>query len=223
MMAHAKKPLPDDAPHLLVVDDDARIRDLLSRYLSDHGFRVTTAGNAAEARAKRGGLAFDLLVLDIMMPGENGLDLARSIRADSQVPILMLTARAETNDRISGLETGVDDYLTKPFDPRELLLRINGILRRAATPQPLAIETVRFGDFTFHIESGELLRDDKPVRRDGRAPTAGGARRRRRRARRRRADQPAAPQDRGKPHRSALSAHGARRRLPARRVAMMRS
>ena len=151
MMAHAKKPLPDDAPHLLVVDDDARIRDLLSRYLTDHGYRVTTAGDATQARAKRDGLTFDLLVLDIMMPGENGLDLARSIRSDSQVPILMLTARAETDDRISGLETGVDDYLTKPFDPRELLLRINGILRRAATPQPLAIETVRFGDFTFHI------------------------------------------------------------------------
>jgi two-component system phosphate regulon response regulator OmpR len=164
MMAPAKKPLPDDAPHLLVVADDARIRDLLSRYLSDHGYRVTTAGHAADARAKLLGLTFDLLVLDIMMPGENGLDLARSIRDGSQVPILMLTARAETGDRITGLETGVDDYLTKPFDPRELLLRINNILRRAATPQPLAIESVRFGDFTFHIESGELLRDDKPVR-----------------------------------------------------------
>jgi two-component system phosphate regulon response regulator OmpR len=164
MMAPAKKPLPDDAPHLLVVDDDARIRDLLSRYLSDNGYRVTTAGNAADARAKLLGLAFDLLVLDIMMPGENGLDLARSIRDGSNVPILMLTARAETDDRITGLETGVDDYLTKPFDPRELLLRINNILRRAATPQPLAIESVRFGDFIFHIESGELLRDDKPVR-----------------------------------------------------------
>ena len=164
MMAHAQKQISDDAPHLLVVDDDLRIRDLLSRYLTDHGFRVTTANSAADARAKLEGLAFDLLVLDVMMPGESGLDLARSIRDDSVIPILMLTARAETEDRITGLETGVDDYVTKPFDPRELLLRINSVLRRAAIPQPPAIEMVRFGDFAFHIESGELTREGNPVR-----------------------------------------------------------
>lgn len=163
-MAHARATLPDDAPHLLVVDDDLRIRELLSRYLSDHGYRVTTAGSAADARAKLEGLTFDLLVLDIMMPGENGLNLARSIRDGSTVPILMLTARAETEDRITGLETGVDDYITKPFDPRELLLRINNVLRRSATPQLPTIEKVRFGNFVFHIESGDLTRDDKPVR-----------------------------------------------------------
>ncbi len=164
MAARAQKKLPDDAPHLLVVDDDLRIRDLLSRYLADHGYRVTTANSASDARSKLQGLAFDLLVLDVMMPGENGLDLARSIRNGSTVPILMLTARAETEDRIAGLETGVDDYITKPFDPRELLLRINSVLRRAATTQPPAIEEVRFGDFVFHVESGELTREGKPVR-----------------------------------------------------------
>jgi two-component system phosphate regulon response regulator OmpR len=163
-MAQTRKQPDDDAPHLLVVDDDLRIRNLLSRYLVDHGFRVTTANSATDARSKLKGLAFDLLVLDVMMPGENGLDLARSIRNSSTVPILMLTARAETEDRISGLETGVDDYVTKPFDPRELLLRINSVLRRTVTPQAPAIETVRFGDFVFHIEDGELTRDGTPVR-----------------------------------------------------------
>ncbi|HLL27211.1 MAG TPA: response regulator transcription factor [Xanthobacteraceae bacterium] len=163
-MIHARKPLADDAPHLLVVDDDLRIRDLLSRYLLDHGFRVTTASSAAEARARLDGMTFDALVLDVMMPGESGLDLARSIRNGSTVPILMLTARTETEDRIAGLETGVDDYVAKPFDPRELLLRIHSVLRRTTTPTQPAIETVRFGDFVFHIESGELTRDGKPVK-----------------------------------------------------------
>src|SRR5690606_15901015 len=133
-------PPADEAPHLLVVDDDQRIRELLSRYLSDHAFRVTTASDAADARAKLNGMTFDLLVLDVMMPGESGLDLAKSIRAGSDVPIMMLTARTEAGDRIAGLETGADDYLPKPFDPRELLLRINNILRRSAQPAVPAIE-----------------------------------------------------------------------------------
>jgi two-component system phosphate regulon response regulator OmpR len=163
-MPHARKPLADDAPHLLVVDDDERIRDLLSRYLVDHGYRVTTASSAADARCKLDMLAYDLLVVDVMMPGETGLQLARSLRNGSAVPILMLTARAETEDRIAGLEAGVDDYLTKPFDPRELLLRVNSVLRRAAVPLQPAIETVRFGEFVFHIESGELTCAGKPVR-----------------------------------------------------------
>jgi two-component system, OmpR family, phosphate regulon response regulator OmpR len=163
-MIHARKPLADDAPHLLVVDDDLRIRDLLSRYLVDHGYRVTTASSAAEARSKLDGMSFDLLVLDVMMPGESGLDLARSIRNGSAVPILMLTARAEIEDRIAGLESGVDDYVSKPFDPRELLLRINSVLRRTSVPLQPTIETVRFGDFSFHLESGELVCEGKPVR-----------------------------------------------------------
>src|ERR1700746_1105281 len=128
----------DDAPHLLVVDDDRRIRDLLSRYLAREGFRVTTAGNAAEARAKLDGLSFDLLVLDVMMPGESGFDLAKAIRASSAGRNLMVPAREEAPDRIMGLELGADDYMAKPFEARELSLRIMNILKRqqpGAAPQ----------------------------------------------------------------------------------------
>lgn len=160
--------IADDSPHILVVDDDDRIRALLSRFLSDYGYRVSTADNAAEARARLNGLVFDLLVLDVMMPGENGLDLARSIRTESAMPILMLTARAEIEDRLAGLQTGVDDYLTKPFDPRELLLRISSILRRVAAPPPKNSqpepEHVRFGPFLFHLVRGELRREDEHLK-----------------------------------------------------------
>ncbi|WP_246520029.1 response regulator [Ancylobacter lacus] len=156
--------LPDDAPHLLIVDDDTRIRDLISRFLTDKGYRVTTAASAADARGRLSGLSFDLLILDVMMPGESGLDLARFVREGSGVPILMLTARSEPADRIAGLEIGADDYLAKPFEPRELLLRIGNILKRSAAPQPQAIESVRFGAFLFHIARGELSRDGEPVR-----------------------------------------------------------
>jgi two-component system, OmpR family, phosphate regulon response regulator OmpR len=159
-----RTPLPDNAPHLLVVDDDKRILELLSRYLSDHGYRVTTASNAAEARGRLNGFSFDLLVLDVMMPGESGLDLARSIRTGSNVPILMLTARTEPVDRIAGLETGADDYIGKPFEPRELLLRIGNILKRAEQTAPRSIEIAHFGDFEFHLGRGELIRGGKPVR-----------------------------------------------------------
>ncbi len=164
--APPRKPvfLSDEASHLLVVDDDNRIRSLLSRLLIENGYRVTTAASAAEARGRLEGLTFDLLVLDVMMPGESGLELARSLRETSSVPILMLTARADTEDRISGLEAGVDDYLAKPFEPRELLLRIGSILKRALPPPQKAIESVRFGDFTFHLERGELSRDGEMVR-----------------------------------------------------------
>src|SRR4051812_38820786 len=120
-----------DEPHLLVVDDDARIRSLLSRYLMTSGFRVTTAGDAEEARQKLASLAFDLLVLDVMLPGESGFELTRDLKRDGAVPILLLTAMAEPEDRISGLERGADDYLVKPFEPRELVLRIRNILQRA--------------------------------------------------------------------------------------------
>jgi two-component system, OmpR family, phosphate regulon response regulator OmpR len=156
--------LPDNAPHLLVVDDDRRIRDLLSRYLRREGYRVTTAQNAAEARAKLDGLAFDLLVLDVMMPGETGFEFAKTLRKTSQVPILMLTARAETESRINGLEIGADDYVAKPFEARELSLRIASILKRAqpVAPPPPA-ESVRFGPFVFHISRGELRRGDELI------------------------------------------------------------
>ena len=120
----------DDAAHLLVVDDDTRIRDLVKRYLSDHGYRVTTASNATEARRKLEGIEFDLLILDIMMPGETGLELTRSLREIRDVPILMLTALTEANNRVEGLEAGADDYLPKPFNPRELVLRVSNILKR---------------------------------------------------------------------------------------------
>jgi two-component system phosphate regulon response regulator OmpR len=163
-MTKPRTPPPDNAPHLLVVDDDRRILELLSRYLADHGYRVTTANNAAEARSRLSGLSFDLLVLDVMMPGESGLDLARSIRTGSTVPILMLTARTETVDRIAGLEIGADDYIGKPFEPRELLLRIGNILKRSEQPDSRPIEVARFGEFEFHLGNGDLIRAGKTVR-----------------------------------------------------------
>jgi two-component system phosphate regulon response regulator OmpR len=155
--------VPDDAAHLLVVDDDRRIRDALSRYLQREGYRVTTAKNASDARVKLDGLTFDLLILDVMMPGESGFELAKSVRKTSEVPILMLTARAETEHRINGLEIGADDYMAKPFEARELSLRIASILKRAQpTPTPPA-ESVRFGPFVFHISRGELRRGDELI------------------------------------------------------------
>jgi two-component system phosphate regulon response regulator OmpR len=162
-MAEPALALPDNAPHLLVVDDDRRIRDLLSRFLNGEGYRVTTADNAADARAKLGSLAFDLLVLDVMMPGETGFQLAKSLRETSAVPILMLTAKAEADSRIAGLEIGADDYVPKPFEPRELSLRIANILRRTIPPAPPVIESVRFGDFVFHLARGELKRGEEIV------------------------------------------------------------
>lgn len=162
--AAAPARLTDDAAHLLVVDDDARIRALLQKFLSGKGYRVTVAADAAEARLKLDALAFDLLVLDVMMPGENGLDLARAVRARSAVPILMLTARSDAEDRITGLETGADDYLAKPFDPRELLLRVGGILRRAGANAATSAPEVRFGAFAFHRGRGELKRGEEVIR-----------------------------------------------------------
>jgi two-component system phosphate regulon response regulator OmpR len=156
--------LPDDAPHLLVVDDDRRIRALLSRFLRAEGYRVSTADNAQDARAKLEGLKFDLLILDVMMPGESGFDFARALRASSTVPILMLTARDEKESRIMGLEIGADDYLAKPFEPRELALRVANILKRARPPSAPPAESVRFGQFVFHIARGELRRGDEVIR-----------------------------------------------------------
>ena len=124
-----------DNAHLLVVDDDARLRALLQRYLADQGFRVSIAADAAAARAQLAAVAFDLLVLDVMMPGETGLELVETLRrAGNDVPVLMLTARGGPDDRVAGFESGADDYLGKPFDPRELALRIRTILRRTAPP-----------------------------------------------------------------------------------------
>jgi two-component system, OmpR family, phosphate regulon response regulator OmpR len=164
MNSPAAAALADDAPHLLVVDDDRRIRVLLSRFLSAEGYRVTTAETAADARLKLDGLSYDLLILDVMMPGETGFQLARAIRQNSTVPIMMLTARDEKESRIEGLETGADDYLAKPFEPRELSLRIANILKRAKPAMPPPAESVRFGQFVFHIGRGELRRGEEIVR-----------------------------------------------------------
>lgn len=155
--------LADDAPHLLLVDDDRRIRDLLSRFLANEGYRVTTAKSAADARAKLLGLHFDLLILDVMMPGETGFDLARFIRASSAVPIIMLTARHEAESRIEGLQIGADDYVAKPFEPRELVLRIANILKRAAPVVAPPVESVAFGPYVYHLERGELRDGEKII------------------------------------------------------------
>ena len=202
----------DDAPHLLLVDDDRRIRDLLSRFLSGEGYRVTTATSASDARAKLLGLHFDLLILDVMMPGETGFDLARFIRTSSSVPIIMLTARHEAEARIEGLQIGADDYVAKPFEPRELVLRIGNILKRTAPPPVETLEQIAFGPYVYHLERGELRQGEEIIHltdreremlrilavEPGRDRAARGAdrRRHRQRARGRRADQPPAAQDR---------------------------
>jgi two-component system, OmpR family, phosphate regulon response regulator OmpR len=161
--------MSDAEPHLLVVDDDARLRDLLRRYLSDSGFRVTGAADAKEARAQLASFAFDLIVLDVMMPGESGLDLTRSLRSESitpePVPVLLLTAIAEPEDRVNGLEQGADDFLAKPFEPRELVLRIRNILqRRPVVEEPAPPPDIRFAGFRFDLTRGELFRGDDLVR-----------------------------------------------------------
>jgi two-component system, OmpR family, phosphate regulon response regulator OmpR len=153
-----------DRLHLLVVDDDTRLRALLGRYLGEQGHIVTTAASAADARALMRTLAFDLLVLDVMMPGQNGLELARDLRgAGSTLPILMLTARAEADERIAGLEAGADDYLPKPFEPRELLLRIAAIMRRVPRP-PEGPKPIRLGRWRFDPDRSELIDGAETVR-----------------------------------------------------------
>ena len=171
------------------------------------------------------GLAFDVVILDITMPGESGLDLARDLKSISNIPICMLTARAEAEDRILGLEVGVDDYVAKPFEPRELLLRLQNILKRGKGPSGPRDE-ITMGDFTFHVGRGELKRGEESIKltererdllrqfaqRPGmpdRPPRAGSRRVHRHRARHRRADQPAAPQDRKRPGQPGLFADGA--------------
>jgi two-component system phosphate regulon response regulator OmpR len=143
------------------------VRELLSRFLTEQGFRVTAAADVPEARARSQSFVFDALVLDVMMPGENGFDYAREVRETSRVPILMLTARSNSNDRVMGLEIGADDYLPKPFEPRELILRLNNIINRgsrAEPSRPVNAETASFGPFTFRTDRGELRRGDEIVR-----------------------------------------------------------
>jgi len=153
----------DQSPHIMVVDDDRRIRELLRSFLAEAGYRVSAAANAGEARERMRGLSFDLLILDVMMPGESGISLVESLRRDaSGVPVLFLSALADTEDRIAGLHAGGDDYLVKPFEPRELLLRLQNLLRRR-TPAAPAGADVRFGPCVFNSVRGELRRDGRPV------------------------------------------------------------
>ena len=152
-----------DSPHVLVVDDDARLRQLLSRYLSENGYMVSTAADAEEARRQLGSMEFDLIVLDVMMPGETGIELTRGLRQINDVPILLLTAMGDTADRITGLDAGADDYMGKPFEPRELLLRIGSVLRRSVREAPPERPQARFGRFGFDLERQELAEDGLPV------------------------------------------------------------
>jgi two-component system, OmpR family, phosphate regulon response regulator OmpR len=162
--------MSETEPHLLVVDDDARLRELLRRYLSDSGFRVTGAADVSEARARLASFAFDLIVLDVMMPGESGLDLTRSLRSASNsselVPVLLLTAMAEPEDRVNGLEQGADDFLAKPFEPRELVLRIRNILQRRPGPveEATPVLELRFAGLRFDLSRGELFNGSDLVR-----------------------------------------------------------
>jgi two-component system phosphate regulon response regulator OmpR len=163
--------MSDPEPHLLVVDDDARLRGLLRRYLSDNGFRVTLAGDAREARASLASFAFDLIVLDVMMPGESGLDLTRALRSEGggqarlpRIPVLLLTAMGEAEDRVNGLEQGADDYLAKPFEPRELVLRIRNIIERHGVADDAGTaRSVCFGRFRFDLGRNELFRGGEIV------------------------------------------------------------
>jgi two-component system, OmpR family, phosphate regulon response regulator OmpR len=152
--------------HLLIVDDDERIRGLLQKFLVRNGFLVSIARDAAQARRILAGLEFDLIVMDVMMPGEDGVALTRDLRQKMSTPILLLTARGEAANRIEGLEAGADDYLVKPFEPKELLLRINAILRRM--PQVKATEPVRqflhLGGVRYDVDRGEMWRGEAPVR-----------------------------------------------------------
>lgn len=155
--------LADDAPHLLLVDDDEPIRELLSRYLRNNGFRVTPTSDAQSARKAMELMSFDLVLLDVMMPGETGLSLAKWLREESDLPICLLTANSEPEQRIEGLEIGVDDYVAKPFEPRELLLRLQNILRRGRDTATV-VEEVTMGEFRFHLERGELRRGAKVIK-----------------------------------------------------------
>ncbi|MBT3305419.1 MAG: response regulator [Alphaproteobacteria bacterium] len=153
----------EELAHVLVVDDDNRLRDLLGKFLGEHGFMVVTASDAADARSKMTMFAFDIIVLDLMMPGETGLEFAEDLRRRSKIPILMLTAMGEPENRIDGLERGADDYLVKPFEPKELLLRLHNILRRLPSPGTPPSD-VKLGEVLFVPSRGELIRDGQPIR-----------------------------------------------------------
>lgn len=149
--------MENNSAHILVVDDDNRLRSLLQRFLRDNGFYVSVAKNAAEARERLRDYKFDLLIVDIMMPEETGLEFLEKLRRESSVPVIMLTAMGETEDRITGLEAGADDYLPKPFEPKELVLRIKNILRRAPQEDGQAVEKLNLGLCCYDMVKKELL------------------------------------------------------------------
>lgn len=150
-----------DKSHILVVDDDDRLRSLLKKFLSEQGFMVTTAADAAEARRKLEWFAFDLIILDVMMPGETGLQLLSSLK-EKAAPVLMLSAMGEADDRIAGLEVGAEDYLVKPFEPKELVLRARAVLRRSNTQREKA-KIISFGHYIFDMGSFQLKRGNDPI------------------------------------------------------------
>ena len=156
--------MKDEKPHILVVDDDSRLRDLLRRYLAEQGYRVTTAKDSANARHQLASFDFDLIILDIMMPGESGLELTSALRRNSQVPVLLLSAMGEAVDRINGLAIGADDYLPKPFEPRELDLRIQAILRRSGQAAPEKETEISFGGFRFDLRRSELRHGEEYIK-----------------------------------------------------------
>ena len=227
-----------DAAHILVVDDDQRIRDLLKRFLARNRFLVSVARDAAHASRLLEALAFDLLIVDVMMPGEDGFAFTARIRQELDTPILLLTAMGETENRITGLEAGADDYLPKPFEPRELLLRVSAILRRAtpAVPESEPPKTLTLGETQYDIIRGELTRGDEAVRltsteqslmrvfsrqpneavsRMRLAEELGGATGEVQERAVDVPDHPATSQDRTRPEEPALSPNGARRRVHA--------
>ncbi|MEM9601007.1 MAG: response regulator transcription factor [Pseudomonadota bacterium] len=148
--------------HVLVIDDDDRIRDLLARYLGRAGYRVSTARDAADARAKMEGLSYDLLIVDVMMPGEDGVALVADLRSHLDIPMILLTALGDPAHRIRGLKAGADDYLAKPFEPEELLLRMDAIFRR--TGRKTVSERIRFGQFEYNLGNSVLMKDGEVVR-----------------------------------------------------------
>ena len=150
-------------PHVLVVDDDRRLRSLLKDYLSDNGFLVLASESAGDARAKMEYFDFDILVVDVMMEGETGIEFMQTLRSCNDIPILLLTAMGESEDRIRGLASGADDYLAKPFEPQELVLRLQAILRRSSASKGLFSEKIVFGDFVFDDKQGELRKRDEPI------------------------------------------------------------
>jgi two-component system phosphate regulon response regulator OmpR len=152
-----------DSPHILVVDDDERLRQLLTRFLGEQGLWVTAACDAADARQKLGYFLYDAAIIDVMMPGESGVELTRAIKQEQTLPVLMLTAMSEVEDRVAGLEAGADDYLPKPFEPRELLLRLRNVMKRAAPPAPAASTLAHFGDYAFDTDRLTLTRQGEPV------------------------------------------------------------